>query len=285
MNKEKTVIGVDLGGTKVEAARVKGDQLQHSERKLIQAQGSADQVLQDMIGVIRAAWTPGVSGIGVGVPSIVDVERGIVYDVQNIPSWQEVPLKSILEAQFGCPVMVNNDANCFVLGEKHFGEGKNCENLIGLIVGTGMAGGIIINGRLYMGRNCGAGEFGMLPYLDRHLEYYASGQYFQHIHGTDGATVADRAAKGDPTALALFRDFGHHLANGIMSILYTYDPELIVMGGSVSKAYPFFADALHEQLQHFAYPKVIENMDIRISQHPNIAVLGAAMLTYEAEEE
>lgn len=285
MKLEKTIIGVDLGGTKVEATRLQGTTIQQRERKLIRAQGNADQVLQDMIDVIRAVWTPDVAAIGIGVPSIVDVEQGIVYDVQNIPSWQKVPLKAILEAQFERPVAVNNDANCFALGEKHFGEGRNYDNVIGLIVGTGLAGGIIIDGRLYMGRHCGAGEFGMLPYLDHYLEYYASGQYFSNIHGTDGATVSERAAKGDATALSLFKDFGYHLGNAIMAVLYTYDPDVIVMGGSVSKAFPYFAPSLHERLQTFAYPKVIESLQLKVSQHPNISVLGAAMLCYEAEEE
>lgn len=285
MAKKNTIIGVDLGGTKVEAARLQGDALVKSERKRIQAQGSADQVLQDMIEVIQAVWTPDVSAIGVGVPSIVDVEKGIVYDVQNIPSWEEVHLKAILEAQFNCPVAINNDANCFALGELHFGEARGHKNVVGLIVGTGIAGGIIIDGSLYLGKHCGAGEFGMLPYLDHHLEYYASGQYFVHIHGTDGASAAERARKGDATALSLFRDYGHHLGNAIMGILYTYDPEVIVMGGSVSRSYPLFAESLQERLKTFAYPQVIENLELRISQHPNIAVLGAAMLCYEAEEE
>lgn len=285
MNKEKTIIGVDLGGTKVEATRLQGTSIQQRERKLIQAKGDADQVLQNMIEVIRTVWTPEVSAIGIGVPSIVDVEQGIVYDVQNIPSWKEVPLKAIMEAQFERPVAVNNDANCFALGEKHFGEARGYDNMIGLIVGTGLAGGIIIDGRLYMGKHCGAGEFGMLPYMDHHLEYYASGQYFSNIHGTDGAAVAERAARGDATALSLFKDFGYHLANAIMAILYTYDPDVIVMGGSVSKAYSFFARSLQDRLQTFAYPKVIDSLELKISQHPNIAVLGAAMLCYEAEDE
>lgn len=285
MNKEKTIIGVDLGGTKVEATRLQGTSIRQRERKLIQASGNADQVLQNMIEVIRAVWTPEVAAIGIGVPSIVDVEQGIVYDVQNIPSWKEVPLKAIMEAQFERPVAVNNDANCFALGEKYFGEARDYDNVVGLIVGTGIAGGIIIDGRLYMGRHCGAGEFGMLPYLDHHLEYYASGQYFSNIHGTDGAAVAERAAAGDATALSLFKDFGYHLASAIMAILYTYDPEVIVMGGSVSKAYSFFAPSMQERLRIFAYPKVIESLKLKVSQHPNIAVLGAAMLCYEADEE
>ncbi len=73
---------------------------------------------------IGRVFTPNAAGIGVGVPSVVDIDQGIVYDVQNIPSWKEVPLGRILGERFGRPVYVNNDANCFAAGEKHFGKGK-----------------------------------------------------------------------------------------------------------------------------------------------------------------
>lgn len=280
MISNKTVIGVDLGGTKVAAACVRNGDILRMDSRKINAQGTADAVLQDMMSTIRAVWADDVAAIGVGVPSIVDIEKGIVYDVQNIPSWKEVPLKSILEAEFSLPVAINNDANCFALGEKYFGEGKDYRHIVGLIIGTGMAGGIIINGELYNGHNCGAGEFGMLPYLDHHVEYYASGQYFQHIHGSDGATVYQRAKQGDATALRIMHDYGYHLANGIMMVLYSYDPEIIILGGSVSKSYGLFAPGLRERLASFAYPTVLKNLEIKISQHPNIAVLGAASLTY-----
>lgn len=283
MTTKKTVIGVDLGGTKVAAARVNGTDILQLEHRLIDAQGSADSVLQEVIDCIRAVWSPQVDAIGVGVPSIVDIEKGIVYDVQNIPSWKEVPLKAILEAEFSCPAGLNNDANCFALGEQYFGEGQGSRNMIGLIIGTGMAGGIIIDGQLYNGHNCGAGEFGMLPYLDHHLEYYASGQYFQRIHGIDGATVHERARQGDATSLRIMHDYGYHLGNGILMILYTYDPELIVLGGSVSKAYGVFAPSLRERLTTFAYPTVLKNLQFRVSNHPNIAVLGAASLMLEPD--
>src|SRR5690606_24955530 len=119
------------------------------------------------------------------VPSVVDVDKGIVYDVQNIPSWKEVPLKAIMEERYGVPVQVNNDANCFALGEKYFGQGRDSKAFIGLTLGTGLGAGIILNDKLYAGPNCGAGEFGMVPYLDYHYEYYASGQFFTLLHHTD----------------------------------------------------------------------------------------------------
>ncbi len=280
MESDATVIGVDLGGTKVQAARVRVGNIELSQKQLISSSGTEQQVVEEVKAVISAVMTDAVSGIGIGVPSVVDVERGIVYDVQNIPSWKEVHLKTILEKEFGVPVFMNNDANCFALGEYRFGKGHSAQNFIGLIIGTGMAAGIVLNGQLYNGRHGGAGEFGMIPYLDQYVEYYASGQFFENIHQVSGLKVAQQAASGDLTALAQFAEYGHHLANGIKSILYTLDPDKIVLGGSVSQSYAFFKDALWEELSAFAYQPIIEDLQIEVSENSMIPVLGAASLCY-----
>ncbi len=280
---DKKIIGVDLGGTKVLAARVSNDRIEQTEKTLITSKGPAEQVIEEIISTITRIMDFKVAGIGIGVPSVVDVQSGIVYDVQNIPSWQEVHLKSILEDRLQLPVFINNDANCFALGEKHFGKGKAYANMLGLIVGTGMAGGIIINHKLYNGRNCGAGEFGMLPYLEHNIEYYASGQFFENVYDISGITAAQKAKKGDPDALAMFEEFGRHLGNGIINILYALDPEIIVLGGSVSQSYPLFQKTLWQELQKFAYRPVLSNLKIEVSDQPDIAVLGAAALVYDAK--
>jgi len=272
------VIGVDLGGTKVQTARVKDGEVADSYKQLITSQGSEEQVIQEITSAIQAVMTSSVQAIGIGVPSVVDIEKGIVYDVQNIPAWQEVHLKGILEKEFGIPIFMNNDANCFALGEYQFGKGQGAPNMIGLIIGTGMAAGIIIDGKLYNGRHAGAGEFGMIPYLDQYLEYYASGQFFSNVHQTTGAIVAKAASQGDPQALALFGDYGRHLANGIKAVLYTLDPDIIVLGGSVSQSYAYFKEVLWQELQTFAYRPIIEDLKIEVSDHPMIPVLGAAGL-------
>ena len=219
------------------------------------------------------------------MPSVVDVEKGIVYDVQNIPSWKEVHLKQVLEERFMVPVYLNNDANCFAVGEKYFGKGKDYDNLIGLIVGTGMAGGIIIQNRLYNGYNCGSGEFGMMPYLDHNYEYYCSGQFFAKQHGTTGEKLFQEAMKGEVQALKLFDEFGFHFGNAVTAILYALDPEIIILGGSVSKAYVFYKNAFWKRLQDFAYSPTIGRLTIEVSENPNIPVLGAAALYYNAYSE
>ncbi len=276
------VIGVDLGGTKILAGKVEGGKMTASHRTLVPIGGSENAVLRALLEAIDAVIDTETSGIGVGVPSVVDIEKGIVYDVQNIPSWKKVYLKNILEHKYGVSVYINNDANCFAVGEKYFGEGQNSESFAAVINGTGMAAGLIINDKLYNGSNCGAGEFGTMPYLDHTFEYYCSGQFFKNIHDVDGETLFRQASAGDQNALAIFKEFGGHFGKAINAILYAIDPELIILGGSVSKAYPFFKEGMWESISKLAYRTVVNNLTIRLSTKPDIAVLGAAALYFDA---
>lgn len=279
---EEVIIGVDLGGTKVSAGRVENGHIASQAAQPIDAGSSKEKVLEDIIRLIERVFSPDVAGIGVGVPSVVDVDKGIVYDVQNIPSWREVPVRQVLEDRFGRPVYVNNDANCFAAGERHFGKGKRYRHFAGVTVGTGLGTGLIIDGRLFSGANCGAGEFGMVPYKDSVLEHYASGQYFMRQHGIGGDEAYARASRGDREALDMFRRFGAHFGDAVMIILLAVDPEAIILGGSVSRAFAFFEEAMRERMKSFPYHKSIERIVIDISDEPQIAILGAAALYLDA---
>jgi glucokinase len=279
---QTSVLGIDLGGTNVRAACVTGDQLGTVHAARIPALGSYDEVLQIVFGVADAAVDATVTAIGIGVPSVVDVETGVVYDVQNIPAWREVPLRQLLQDRYRVPVFVNNDANCFALSEFHFGQGRGSHSMIGLSIGTGLGAGIIINKKLYAGHNCGAGEFGMVAYREHFYEWYASGQFFRNYYGVDGAAVYHRAQDGVPEALALYEELGMHLGNALNMILYTYDPGLIVLGGSVAQAYELFQKPMWQQLQTFVYPRSVQRLQIKLSTLQNSGVLGAAALYYDA---
>lgn len=274
------LIGVDLGGTNVRCGLVGAQQIIRQSSVKITSGGTEEQVISEVIRCIEQALMPGVAGIGIGVPAVLDTEKGIVYNVQNIPSWKEVHLKEILEKQFNLPVLLNNDANCFAVGEKHYGQAAGFEHVVGLILGTGVAAGILCNGNLYQGRNCGAGEFGMLPYLNHNYEYYCSGNYFIRFHNISGEELFGRALAGDEAALQVFREYGKHVSNVVQAILYALDPEIIVLGGSVSKAFPFFRESLTEGLQDFPYKPVLKNIMIKASEIENIAILGAAGLHF-----
>jgi len=281
---EPAVIGVDLGGTNVRAGKVVGQKIKDHRTRAITSQGTQDLVLQEIRETISAVLDKQVSAIGIGVPSLVDVDKGIIYTVENIPSWKEVPLKDILEQSFQVPVYVNNDANCFALGEFYFGAGRGLHDLVGMILGTGLGAGLIINGKLYCGRNCGAGEIGTIPHREHTVEYYCSGQFFQHQYGVDGGTLYEQARQGDAQALEKFAVFGDNLGHAVMIALYAYDPEIIIMGGSVSKAWPFYEKALHRKLKSFAYQHALARLIIQPSQTAEVAVLGAAALCFDAKK-
>lgn len=222
--------------------------------------------------------TPEVDGIGVGVPSVVDSLRGIVYNATNIPSWKEVHLKDILQHRFSVRVFVNNDANCFALGEKLFGEGMPFRNIVGLTLGTGVGSGIIIDGKLYNGRNTGAGEIGSLPYLDSDFEHYCSSGFFVDHYQITGKEAAQRAAQGDPAALELWQVFGSHLGQLMKVILYTYDPEAIVIGGGIASAFSYYAPAMWESMNDFPYAQTLRGLQVRVSKKADISMLGASAL-------
>jgi glucokinase len=271
------IIGVDLGGTNIRAGVQSGGNLLYPRKDLFNTRQSKEETLKQFIDFIRPLVMEDVRGIGIGVPSVVDVEKGIVFNVANIPSWDRVPLKDLLEEEFQIPVVVNNDVNCFVLGEHQFGQLVGLSNVVGISSGTGLGSGIIINNQLVNGSNCGAGEIGLLSYKDHNIEYYASGNLFRAIYKTTGEQAHKLAQEGNGVALGYWREFGIHMAQAVKSAVFAYDPEAIVLGGSLSNAYPFFVPSM-EALQDFPYPESIRRLKIYQSRNPNITLLGAAAL-------
>jgi glucokinase len=272
------IVAVDLGGTNIRAGRLDRDRILVQKQKPLQEKDVLQKTLDQIIALIESVMEGGETGIGIGVPSVVDIETGTVFDVTNIPSWKKVELKSILEARFGISVYVNNDVNCFILGEHRYGIARGFNTVVGLTMGTGLGGGIILNNTLYAGRNCGAGEFGLVPYLDENIEAYCSGGFFPKHHHTTALEAFQRAEKGDQAALTSWKEFGFHMGSAIKMVAYTYDPEAVVLGGSLVKAYRFFVDSMVESMMDFAFPESIKKLKILTSQNKDIALLGAASL-------
>ena len=279
---EESIIGIDLGGTNVRCGLVNRNRVSDIHAIRISSRASVEEVMEEIFSVADLLMSPSVTAIGIGVPSVVDLEKGIVYDVQNIPSWKEVALKKRMEEKYRVPVIVNNDANCYALGEFYYGKGRGRHSMIGLTIGTGLGAGIIIHNKLYAGANCGAGEFGMVEYLDRFYEFYACGQFFQNVYHTAGEEVFRRAKSGDAEAISMFGEMGTHLGNAIKTILYTYDTDLIIFGGSVSKAYAYFSENMWARIRTLVYPRSVERLQIRLSGLGHSGILGAAALYYDS---
>lgn len=283
ISKSVKLIGVDLGGTKVNVGLVEGNKIVRNESvKLPKNSTSEWDVINIIIELIKSQLGDNkAEGIGIGVPSIVDREKGIIHEVQNIPLWKEVPLAEILKKEFGIPVFIDNDANCFAFGEFKFGLGKGYKHLVGLTLGTGMGSGIITNGHLMGDANCGSGEFGMIPYMDGIIEDYCSGKFFKNFYDSNGEEMMIRAQEGDSEAIEAFKKFGEHLGNAVKTILYAVDPQVIIIGGSVVNSADFFRPGLELSISEFAYKKVLEKFQVLYSKTSNIALLGAASLYYD----
>ena len=277
------ILGADIGGTNIRVGLVDDNELINIVSHKINTNANVKEIIHDFVSLIDHFKDEKIEGIGIGVPSVVDVEKGIVYDVQNIPSWKEVHLKEILEDIYKKPVYINNDANCFVVGEKYFGKIKAYKDAVGLIIGTGLGAGIIINNRLFVGNNCGAGEFGMIPFKDDVYEYYCSGQFFKNKYNISGEECSNMAEKNNAEALKIFSEFGINLGEAIKMIMYAIDPQIIVLGGSVSKSYKFFMSEMWKTVKNFGYSESIKKIKIEVSEREHIAILGAAALYYDAK--
>lgn len=276
------IIGVDVGGTKIEVALIDRMQIVKEYACPTPANQNKEIVINAVGDAIDKLFSPDIEGIGIGVPGLVDLETNEVLDVLNIPSWDRVPLKQILESRFKRPVFVNNDANCFATGEKYFGKGESFRNFVGITIGTGLGVGIIINNHLYSGRYCGAGEFGAIYYLDKTIESYASGQFFKDKN-LAGSKIFKLAENGDTIAIRLFNELGIHIGRAIANVLFTLATEAIVLGGSVSQSYHLFESGMRFVLENeFPYQRLYQSLRIEVSELKNSAVLGASSLVIDA---
>lgn len=271
-------LGIDLGGTNMRVGLVAGDTIIAKEIVPCPSRESENVVLEALASLIERNMTPDVDGIGIGVPTLVDSARGIVYNATNIPSWREVHLKDFIAGRFGVEVAVNNDANCFALGEARFGAGRDCGGLVGVTLGTGVGGGLVVDGKLYSGRNTGAAEIGELPFRTHTFEYYCSSVFFEREYGISGKDAAAAARAGDVAMQAVWREFGTSVGTLMKAVMFAYDPDVIVIGGGIASAFELYQPAMIQELSSFPYPESLRNIRIEPSRLVDVAILGAAAL-------
>lgn len=273
-------LGIDVGGTNLVLGQVRDGQIvRRVSTPWFPHEADLQQTLDILSEQIADMLTPDTEKIGIGVPSVVDVNRGIVYDTVNIPSWTEVPLKDYLEERFHLPVAVNNDANCYAMGVyQGYPEDAKPEVLVVITLGTGVGMGIVDRGRLFVGANCGAGELGSLPYRGATLESYCSKQFFAGT-GWDSLSASIAARDGDPRATALFSDLGKRVGDLLCTVMFAYDPSHIALGGGVAYTYPLFRQSMEARLKRdFPYRKSLERLRIDVCTGDDIPVIGASLI-------
>lgn len=240
---------------------------------------AAHVVVETIGNLIESLMTPDVDGIGVAVPSVVDYEKGIVYNATNIPAWKEEHLKEELEQHFGVCVNVDNDVNCFVLGEQFEGEGKRYRSFVGITIGTGLGAGVVIDGHIHQGINTCAGELGAIPYLDSDFEHYTSSIFLKQRTQLTGIQLTENALNGDEEACGIFNELGFHLGKLLQVIVCTYDPQAVIIGGGLANAARLFEPAMRKSMREgFFYPELMDRLDVVFTSLDNANLKGALHL-------
>lgn len=305
------VLGIDVGGTKVAAARVEGDAaLDAIERPTDLASSAA--LLDGIEGAVAelVAVTGPPAAIGIGLPSQVEFATGRVLASVNIPL-EGVALREELGVRLGAPVFADNDANCAALAESRLGGPEPVANLVMLTLGTGVGGGVVIGGRTFRGASGLGAELGHVV-VDENgppcpgrcpsrgcLESLCSGNALERdaaeLGGArpdtllgrivadrgsvDGREVVDAARDGDAYAAELLERLGVHLGAGLAGLINAFEPERVAIGGGLSRAADLFLAAARREAGARALPVIFERVSISVARAGSLAgVIGAGLL-------
>jgi len=282
---KKYIIGIDIGGTKISAALFKDDKILKSV-KIKTPQKSRREFL-NKLGVLisevilELADKKEISGIGCGVAGAIDLGKGIILNAPNIKILNGFNIKKWLERKFSCEVRIDNDSRSFLRAEYLFGAGRGYKNIVGMTFGTGIGGGIIMNGEMVYGINGSAGEVGhMIINLKEDFESLAGIKGLRRLGFTDSLKTYQLAKLGDKKAKKAFEELGRYLGVGLANIINILDPEVIVIGGGLSGAYKFFLPAAKRTMAKFIFsPESRKKVKILIGKlGENAGTIGAAAL-------
>ncbi len=251
---------IDLGGTKILSAlfTAGGDILDTCAESPTPVESSPTALIDSIAAVfIEAVEGNGkkideVAGLGIGVPTTIQYEAGLIDESPNLPRLKDYPLADKLGKSVGLPVTMEKDANCFLLGEMNYGAARGCANCCGVTLGTGLGLGVAIDGHLLRGSDFCAGEIWTSPFSGGIIEDRVSGtalagRYYQAGgEKLNGTQINQRAADGEPLALKILNEMGEALGFGLSYLVNVLNPEVVVVGGSVARAWEFFSVAMHE---------------------------------------
>ncbi|MFN0073173.1 MAG: ROK family protein [Chloroflexota bacterium] len=308
------VVGIDLGGTKIAAAVVIADGTV-LERTLVptEAEQGRDHVISRLVDVVqelREDTDRSIAAVGIGAPAPLSPSRGIIWEAPNMPGWEQVPLRDILEGRLGLRVALENDARAAGLAEARLGAGRDVRDMLYVSVGTGIGGALILDGKLHRGATETAGELGhMVMNPDGPicgcgnrgcLEQYAAGPAIERRAGEllrggaesslsslsreeiTGERVADAARRGDGVGLRAYREAGAWLGAGIASVVNLVNPSLVILGGGVANTGELLLSPLRASVRQHSLARSYEGLRIEQAQlGTDAGILGAAIAAFE----
>jgi glucokinase len=290
------IIGVDLGGTKIMTGAVsyEGKVLGTPVKVPTEANDTAESIIKRITRSVERTLTSlnlttkNVSGIGIGSTGPLDIEAGLILECPQLPNMHFFPLRKIIQDYFGIPVFINNDANCLIYGESVFGAAAGKNNIVGFTLGTGIGCAVILNKKILNGSTGTAAEIWPSPYGSGIIEDFISGsgvsKIYKLISGRDKTSfeVYNLAQEGDMEALQTWSEFGAHLAVPIAWSINLIDPEVVILGGSITAAYSFFKDSMEEHLRKWICPVPAERTKVILAKlGDNAGFIGAACLVIE----
>jgi glucokinase len=288
------VIGIDLGGTAIKLARFSrsGDLLAEAQLPTPQpaVPGAVTMALCEAVEELDPQRLAAV--VGIGLPGPMDAAARVARVCINLPGWEEVPLADWLEPRLERRVTLANDGNCAVVGEAWRGAAQGYGDVVLLTLGTGVGGGVLLNGSLFTGHNGAAAEPGLIgvdpegPACNSgnrgSLEQFASIGALRRLSEREPRELARAAAAGDPEALAVWERYGSSLGVGITSLVYMFTPQLVLLGGGLAGAAPHFLPALRREVESRVQAVSREGLRIEACALGNGAGrLGAARLALQ----
>ncbi len=301
-----TVIGIDLGGTFIKAGRCREGEIEEYVEYPTEAERGPERVVSNIVKAIKELSLEDTLAVGIGAPGMVDMDSGIVRYPPNLPGWGEFPLARKIAESVGIPAYVGNDANLYALGEWRWGAGQGARYLVVLTLGTGVGGGIIVDGRLLKGANFAGGEVGHItissdgPYCKCGsrgcVEAYLGRDYLTTLakrqipkwqghtalseqHEITPKLLYELAVNGDELALFLWKEYGRMLGIAIVNYVHIIDPEIVVIGGGISNAWEFFIKSALDEVRSRLMSFPSRKLEIKKGVLGNKAgIYGAAYL-------
>ncbi len=311
MSNSAKAIGIDFGGTTIKSAVVQdGAVLERGEVIHTTAQTTAEGIIGELLRVIaamRAAHTE-IEAIGIGLPGFVDSVTGIVHELTNVQGWREVALVALLREKTGLRAAIENDANAMAYGEFLHGAAKGARNAICVTLGTGVGGGLILDGRLYRGSRLAAGEIGHMS-IDSHgprgvygtpgdLETYVGNRQIAEraarlykasrqqrtLEKCTPAELAALANGGDHIAIALWDAIGTDIGAALADGVWLLNPDTIVIGGGIAAAGDIIIDPIRRTICERTSTLFHEQLKVVPATLGNDAgIIGAAALALETK--
>ncbi|MFN8580624.1 MAG: ROK family protein [Gemmatimonadaceae bacterium] len=319
------IVGVDLGGTNLVAAAISedGSKTVAFRSTMTRADQGADAVVDRMVSVIdtviaetiaeTGAKRSDFAGVGVGAPGPLDRERGVVITTPNL-GWTNFPLRDVIAERVGLEATLDNDANCATLGEWWLGAARGGRNVVGMTIGTGIGGGLILDGQLYhgaadvageighttidiTGRRCKCGNYGCLeayaagPSIAERAREALGGDSDSLLYSLVGgqldrltaAIVYEAARKGDELALDVVRETARFLGAGIANLLNIFNPDVVVIAGGVTQAGDPLFEPLRKEVRKRAFKPAVESCRIVPGSLPGTAGIVGAAATFKQQ--